>query len=629
MLRSQGSKLPAKDIEKFRLDNPGWPDQKKLRQRAEQALLLNKASADEIIGFFKASPPEHAAGKAALAGAYLTKGDKAAALPLLQSAWRDHDLSKKIEAVIAARFMGNLTAEDHNWRLNRFLLNDGRYGRPGRLKRARRVMSHLKGTDRKRANIRLTIWRSYSKRRRKGRLAAAARLLKKLPSEAEADWGLYFHKIQMTRRKGDSDGAWKMLLAAPTEIEKIKYPDHWWVERRVNAYDALYAKKPEIAYKLVSNTGPLGVNARNEAGFMAGWIALRFLNRPKDALKHFEAIAQSADGPRSGGRAAYWQGRTHQALGDDGAAKIHFTKGAEFFNTFYGQLSRQQVDPGAHDIIIKRPDVPGAAIIASFDNNDALKALMITRQMKNRGVMRRFLYHYRRYYKTEDEMVLAAHLAKSIGDTQLAVRTAKTGMGRGFNLTHYAYPTHAFPDFKPLRPSPEKAMLYGLARQESEFNTLITSIAGARGVLQVMGVTARHVCRDYKIRCGSSASLKRRLSKEPSFNAALASAYVGDRKDEFGGSYILTFAGYNAGPGRARYWIRKNGDPRRANVDPVDWVELIHIKETRHYVKKVMANLQIYRALLGDPKTALRISEDINRGAYTSGDEAATQQAKN
>ena len=613
-LRAEGSEATPETIEKFRSDNPNWPDQKKLRQRAEQALFLDRADADRVLAFFAGTQPEHASGKAALARAYLAKGEEAKALPYLRSAWRDHDLSKKIEKAIAASFKSELTSEDHNWRLNRFLLNDGRYGRPGRLRRAKKVTTYLKGVDRKRANARLTIWRSYSKRRRKARLAAAAKAIKKLPSEGNADWGLYFHKIQMTRRKGDNEGAWKMLLAAPVEREKIHFPDHWWIERRVNAYDALYAKKYETAYKIVSRTGPLSVNEANESGFMAGWIALRFLNKPKKALEHFRAISKTADGPRSGGRAAYWLGRTYEALGDKATARDHFLNGAKFTNTFYGQLSRQKVDPKAHDIKLVKPQVPPAEVLKKYIDNDAIKALMITHRMKNRGVMRRFLYHYRRYFKTEQEMLLAAHLAQSIGDTQLSVRTGKTGMGRGFNLVHYAYPTHAFPSFKPLRTSPEKAMLYGLARQESEFNTLITSIAGARGVLQVMGVTARHVCRDYKIKCGSRAGLKRRLSKDPSFNASLASAYIGDRKDEFGGSYILTFAGYNAGPGRARYWIRKNGDPRRRDVDPIDWIELIHIKETRHYVKKVMANLQIYRARLGSPQNALRISDDIMRG---------------
>ncbi len=56
--------------------------------------------------------------------------------------------------------------------------------------------------------------------------------------------------------------------------------------------------------------------------------------------------------------------------------------------------------------------------------------------------------------------------------------------------------------------------------------------------------------------------------------------------DEFSGSYILTLAGYNAGPGRARQWIREFGDPRDPKVDPIDWIERIPIQETREYVAR-------------------------------------------
>ena len=80
----------------------------------------------------------------------------------------------------------------------------------------------------------------------------------------------------------------------------------------------------------------------------------------------------------------------------------------------------------------------------------------------------------------------------------------------------------------------------------------------------------------------------------------MASAYIGDRMDEFAGSYVLTLAGYNAGPGRARQWMREFGDPRDPGVDPIDWIERIPFEETREYVKKVLANMQVYRARLGE-----------------------------
>src|SRR5262249_59027795 len=67
---------------------------------------------------------------------------------------------------------------------------------------------------------------------------------------------------------------------------------------------------------------------------------------------------------------------------------------------------------------------------------------------------------------------------------------------------------------------------------------------------------------------------------------------------EYTRSYVMTFAGYNAGRGRVREWVAKHGDPRNPKVDAVDWVERIPLAETRNYVQRVMENLQVYSARL-------------------------------
>jgi len=174
------------------------------------------------------------------------------------------------------------------------------------------------------------------------------------------------------------------------------------------------------------------------------------------------------------------------------------------------------------------------------------------------------------------------------------------------NLILYAYPVDAFPVFKPLRTPPETALLLAVARQETEFNTQIVSTAGARGLLQVMPVTARHVCTDYKLTCDIP-----RLLTDHAYNAAMAAAYIGDRMRELDGWYAVSLAAYNAGPGRARQWIRENGDPRSGQIATMDWMERIPIEETRQYVEKVLSNIQIYRARLGQA-TPLRLEEDLN-----------------
>ena len=128
----------------------------------------------------------------------------------------------------------------------------------------------------------------------------------------------------------------------------------------------------------------------------------------------------------------------------------------------------------------------------------------------------------------------------------------------------------------------------------------------------------RDEARSLKAKGIGSAEKKRRDRHVAKVNAAntfgaIASAYIADRMGEFQGSYVLGTAGYNAGPGRARQWMREYGDPRDPKVDVVDWIYRIPFEETREYVQKVLANTQIYRARLGTSETALRLNDDLAR----------------
>jgi soluble lytic murein transglycosylase len=445
-------------------------------------------------------------------------------------------------------------------------------------------------------------------------------LIAKLPEEALAkEWGLAFHRAQALRRQNKDQEAWKILLAEPEPTLAVR-PDGWWEERRANAYAALRAGNPAMAYELVRNPGQLQVNAHNDASFMAGWLALRHLNNPKQALVHFQALAQSADGPLSKARAYYWLGRTYEALGDRGKANESYLTASLQVDTFHGQLARLKLDPQATSLKIDPPVVPTREEIARFNGLDAVQAAMILLKTGvDRSLVRSFLIQLRVHMKTEAEVAMLAHLAETLGDTQIAVRVGKYGVAQGFNLIYYAYPVHRLPAYTPLRRPPETAFLLAIARQESEFDMTTLSGAGARGILQVMPVTARHVCRDYKLKCDIP-----RLMKDPAYNTMMGSAYIADRMDEFRGSYVLGIAGYNAGPGRAREWIREFGDPRDPNVDPIDWIHRIPIQETREYVQKVLSNIQIYRARLGEEATAVRINADLRRAVSAPESQSTT-----
>lgn len=597
----------AAEYSAFLDSNPNWPSRDVLWQRLEQRLFLNGGNAIAIKGYFKDGKPQSASGLAALASVHLANGDTGKAKMLAAQVWRQYDLPKDLERGFLARFGTVLTEDDHKWRLDRLLVDDVRWksGRNSRAARAKRVIPLLSSREQARAKARLAVFM-------RSRISMSR--LKVSSNAKSQDWGVVFHKAQLLRRAKKTSAAAKLVLSAPTDPEAIANLDEWWTERLKLAYQALKADNPKLAYKLVRHAGPLSVNPLNEQRSMAGWIALRYLKDATAAEKHFAAYTRSADGPLSRAKANYWLARALEAKGNSEAAAQYYRKAARERDTFHGHLAAQKLDPEHKSFPITAPAEPTPQQIARFNELDVIKVVAIVHKSKvGRSIDRIFLHHIRTLEENEAWSAMVAHLARGIGDTQTSVRIGKAAIARGQNLIYYSYPLHALPKYKPLRTPPETAFLLGLARQETEFNTQIVSGAGARGILQVMKVTARHVCRKYKIKC----SYKRLLS-DPSYNTMIASAYVADRLRDFSGSYVLGLSSYNAGPGRTRQWIREFGDPRSSTIDPVDWIERIPIKETRRYVAKVLSNIQVYRARLGDEATALQINADLNRARSAS-----------
>jgi soluble lytic murein transglycosylase len=591
----------AAEIRAFLDTNPAWPDRGLMTQRAEEALFNANPAPREVKAIFANAEPRTAVGHAVLASAYLAESDKAKAKALAQKAWTELDVPAGLEPAFLARVGTLLEEADHKRRLDRLLLNDSRWTgeRNERAAVIRRVITLLSEPEKKKAEARLAVFL---------RAKNSQKLLSKLPAHTKSDWGLAVQKAQALRRQKKEEQAWKILLAEGPQATGLVRPDGWWEERRASAYAALRLGKPKTAYELVRNPGPLSVNAAKDAAFLAGWLALRHLKDSKLALGHFEVLAKAADGPLSHARAQYWLGRTYELMGDKTKAQERYRAASAYFDTFHGQLARLKLDPNARRLEITPPVAPTEEEIARFTGLDAVRAAVLARKAGlDVGLSRAFLGYLRFHLKSEAEIAMLAHLAEALSDTQMAVRIGKTGIARGMNLLYYAYPIHSLPAYTPLRQPPEPAVIFGIARQESEFNSLTKSGAGARGILQVMPVTAKHVCRDYKIKCDVA-----RLMKDPAYNTMLGSAYISDRMAEFAGSYVLTLAGYNAGPGRAREWIKEFGDPRDGKVDPIDWIHRIPFEETREYVQKVLSNIQVYRARLGEAN-AVRLNADLRR----------------
>lgn len=188
--------------------------------------------------------------------------------------------------------------------------------------------------------------------------------------------------------------------------------------------------------------------------------------------------------------------------------------------------------------------------------------------------------------------MLTARLARETGRYYYAVQANKDVQQKlGRFLPGEGYPT--LPSL-PLA-TPEKALVHAIIHRESMFNTEAQSPVGARGLMQLMPATAKAVSREI----GQGYTLEK-LTRDPRYNVTLGSTYLQSMIRRFDGFYPMAMAAYNAGPGRVDQWIAAFGDPRKGEVDVIDWVELLPIYETRNYIQRVMESYHMYRLRLGE-----------------------------
>ncbi len=596
-LRSNDSGAAPERIEAYRLANRGWPNPDLLRRRAEEA-LLKQGDVKATRTFFAKSPPVTPAGKAALVAAHRQAGDNGKALKLLRATWLDPDLDADTESYILDKHGDLLTTADKKARIDVLLFQD----RKSKLKDAVRI-ARLVGPEEERAvSARAAVVR---------RVKNADRLLDALPDATKTEIGVRFSRIQWLRRHDHDKEAWELLRAVPNEPTLLLDLDEWWIERRINCRAALNDGHPQIAYEIAKNHGPLTGNSYAEAEFLAGWIALRFLNKPDAAKVHLLALRTAATGPKTIARAEYWLGRTEQTLGRAEEADAHFRNAAQYPFDYYGQLGAHAALHSKKEVplVVAPTPLPTKADVKRFMERDAVRAIGVLRAAGLENIAALFFFELARTLDAPAEIALLAQLARRMDQPHASVRLGKIALNRGLSVVDYAFPTDMLPAYRPLNDGVEEALLFALSRQESEFNPDAKSPAGARGLLQLMPRTARNIARAYKIRYNV-----KKLTAEPHYNMMLGAAHLRDLVDEFGGSYAMAIAAYNAGGPRVGQWVDKFGDPRSAKADPIDWIERIPFTETREYVQKILESMQVFRARLDGPDKALRLTSDLNRG---------------
>ena len=588
ILRNETNGVDFAHYAAFIRNNPSWPSIPLFRRRAEGSLWHQHSDPATVRTFFADAKPASARGRFVLGRALIAQGQRAAGEALIREGWRQEDFTEDLEEQVLEEFPGVLTRADHLGRMHRRV-----YAKDfsAALRSARRV-----------GDWAVAIVKAYSAVNAKSDNAGS--LLDAVPSEARQDPAFMLARVQWLIQKDRITDAARTALAAPQD--GIEDGDAWWRTRRVLVRKLLDAGDPQTAYRVAREAAPpASENYRADHHFTAGWVALRFLNDPATALAHFQHIADGITNPIALARANYWQARATEALGRNHEARTHYETAARYPTAFYGQLARARL--GITGMSIRRPDLDGAQR-AAIANLEVVRAAELLYAIGERELIIPMVMDLADRAVDPAALLGLAEVTSRHQDARATLLLGKAALARGLPFDQYAFPNFGIPAFASVAPEIERSIAYAIVRQESEFNQRDVSPAKAVGLMQVTPDAGRDTAKRFGVKYDWQ-----KMVHDAVYNSQMGAAELSGLLQDYRGSYILTFAGYNAGRGRVKEWIERFGDPRDPKVDPIDWIERIPFSETRNYVQRVMENFQMYRARFGQA-SRLTIEADLRRG---------------
>lgn len=346
----------------------------------------------------------------------------------------------------------------------------------------------------------------------------------------------------------------------------------------------------EAANLLAPLTEAAPQSAESAYGFWLKGLVSWSLGDKDAAFDDFSAAANT-DGLSAATRAAaaFWAARSAEALGHHSEARHYLTLAAETPRSFYGLLAHQRLGqmPDYQWALPAYTQKHMAALMAHPAGARALALLQIGNmdfaERELRGIQPRGDSVLR-------EALVAISAATPLPSLALQVAGASFRANTGFDSALY-----------PLLPPTltqslvsDPALVMAVARQESRFDAAAKSPRGATGLMQIMPDTAE------RLMAGSAARLT-----EPALNVKLGDMYLKKMADMKGidGQLIYAIAAYNCGPGKllelkAREDVHGN--------DPLLFIETLPIRETRHYVQKVLMNYWAYQVRLGGSLASAR-----------------------
>lgn len=359
------------------------------------------------------------------------------------------------------------------------------------------------------------------------------------------------------------------------------------------AAEMFFAGKVSHAYTL-ARAQLAGQRDDPEASWLAGLAAWR-LKEYSQSARHFAELANAKkvdDWRRAAG--AFWAARAYMRSNQPGEVNRYFEIAAGYPRTFYGLLAARArgIKPKLNWSI---PLLDKAAVERISSLPDGRKALALV-QVGEKVLAEKEL----RAMAADGNRELVQSILAVAAETGMAELLYRVGNkvrdqeGRPYDTALYPLPS--------WRPTGgfgvDRALVFGIMRQESQFQTHATSPVGARGLMQIMPATAGFISRDKSFETSSRDQLY-----DPELNIKLGQKYIAyllDQK-EISGNLFLLAAAYNGGIGNVAKWRREMS----LHDDPLMFIESIPFAETRLYVERVLTNIWMYRIRLDQPAPSL------------------------
>src|SRR5215470_4400336 len=446
ILRSDHNGADSTRYRAFIAANPNWPSPALFRRRTEAMLWVENVKPAQALDFFRDSQPLSGIGRLVLARALIAQGQSEAAAAQVREAWRNDALSDDVEKQVLDRYGQFISAGDHKARMERRLS-------AGDNEAALRAARRLGKADVAIAQARIAL-------NRKG--GNVKKLLEAVPAEAHSDGSYVLAQVHMLRQSDKIADAAKTLLSAARETTENCDPEDWWVERRILARKLLDRNDARSAYLAVAEAAePIKENSRVERAFMAGWIALRYLDDPATAATHFARIQAVSSHPTSLARSRYWLGRVAEAVQRPDRARAEYQAAARASASYYGQLARARLGLAAL-ALAGPPATPDKGV--ETERLELVRALEILYALKERPLVIALMGDIGDTVDDIGAISAVGELAQQREDARGMLRLGKAALARGLPLDYYAFPTVGVPQYSPLGAAPglDKATLFAI-----------------------------------------------------------------------------------------------------------------------------------------------------------------------